>query len=346
MMKHKRAAVVALALCLFLLSLAGCGTAKVKLYLPKTADCAYAAGVYEPEANTKNMNRATENTYGNAPYATLTGNRRAVAAPDGTLYSAINAEQALQKIVPGGEAALLYDGCWVGQVSYYDRYVYFSDYVPITEPKIQGKFYAQRLYRIRTDASAEGAELLYEAKNEMDCFDSFQLCNGYLYLIGSRAFSTFGVRRYNPEGKTEGALSATLLGDQKVENVQVSGSHVYYILRGGLYEASLRGVERRLLLEAEDVRAFCVVENNLYFTRKETPGVFVMPLTKAENAAYHSAAPFLETGDVESFFALDGTGEPDCFVLESEDASALQRQLVRRAQSGPQAVLAEDVMPA
>lgn len=338
-MSLKRTMAALLALCLPLLSLAACGTKKVKLYLPLPADCAYAAGEYVQEANTVNVNKVQTNTYGNSPYAAMAVNRRAVQT-GAALYTAVNAAQALQKIEADGSVATLYDQNAVGQVSYYAGYVYFSDYVAVTEPMVRGEFYAQRLFRLNVKEGAKEPELLYEARTERECFGSFQLCNGSLYLIGAQVYSTFGVQRLGLDGKTDGKTSPTLLSEKNTTAQQVSGDTLYYLVGGVLYAAALRGVERRALLADTDVRAFCATEEAVYFAREGTPGVFALDRVSGEVTQIRAE------GEVEAFFATAGAGAPDCFVIKPEGAAATDtRQLVYQPGDGAEKILAEDVMP-
>ena len=327
----------AMCLALALLFLASCAR-QVKLYLPFGEDCAYAAGVYADEEGTKNKNKITVNTYGNKPYSALGVNRRAVQVGD-TLFTAINAAQILEKINADGKAATLFDADMVGQVSYYGGYLYFSNYVPILEPPIKGEFYATRLYRLDVGKGATEAELLFEAKIEREFFASFQLCNGYLYMFGTKAYSTYGVKRLDLSAKTDGKTSPMLLSDTKVSAAQVSGAKVYYLVRGQLHVASLRGVERSSLLDTNDVRAFCVVEDTIYYIHMDVPGVFALDL------ATDTVSTFREEGNVEAFFSLSGVGAPDCFVVAADGAKKTDaRQLIYQPEGSAAKVLAYDVM--
>lgn len=335
--KKKIRAVSALCLALALLCLASCAK-RTKLYLPFGEDCAYAAGVYEEEEGTRNKNKIAVNTYGNMPYSALAVNRRAVQVGD-TLFTAVNAAQSLQKIDANGKAVTLFDEDMVGQVGYYGGCLYFSNYVPILEPPVKGEFYASKLYRLNVGKGAAEPELLLEARIQKDYFASFQLCNGYLYLMGTKAYSTFGVKRLDLNAKTDGKTSPMLLSDTKVSGAQVSGAKVYYIVRGQLFEAALRGVERTSLLSTNDVRAFCVVEDTLYFIRTGEPGVFALAL------ATGAVTAFREEGNVEAFFSLSGVGAPDCFVVAADGAKSTDpRQLIYQPPGSPAKILAEDVM--
>ncbi len=337
---HMKKRYAALALCLALaLPLSSCGEKKDKLLLPKPENCAYAAGVYVDEENTINVNQAALNTYGNRPYSATAANRRAVQVGD-VLYSAVNAKQALQKIDAKGRATTLYDKVKVGQVSFYAGYVYFSDYVAVTEPRVQGVFYSRRLYRLDMSSGKKEPELLYEGKIKEEYFASFQLCNGALYLMGTQAFETFGVKRLGMDGKAMADTGATLLGDPNITAAQVSGGNVYYLLRGELHQASLRGVERTKLLEDNDVRAFCAVENTLYFTRLNAPGVYAL------NLETRAVSLFRAKGDVEAFFSLSGDGAPDCFVIKPVGVDDKgKRELIHQPAKGEAKTLVEDVMP-
>ncbi|MCL2106973.1 MAG: DUF5050 domain-containing protein, partial [Oscillospiraceae bacterium] len=212
------------------------------------------------------------NTYGNSPYSTMAANRRVVCDGRGNTFTAVNIPQKLEWHAPGGEIITLFDELPVGQLSYYDGYVYFSDYYL---HGVEGNFDSGNLYRVNIKENELEPELIYEARVKRERFAAFQLSNGFLYLTGSQEFSTFGVKKAN----IDGGEMQTLLSNNKITAAQVNGSSIYYLIGSDLYRSPLRGVGPKKLLE--NVKSFVVDDNErdeaggmIVFLKTGEPGLF------------------------------------------------------------------------
>ncbi|MDR1928212.1 MAG: DUF5050 domain-containing protein [Oscillospiraceae bacterium] len=322
-MKTKLSRGVLSALCLALL-LTSCGKG---IYLPLPEDCAYAVGDYVPEQKTLFDGKKQRNTFGNSPFSTVVPNRRVVAHKN-VVYSAVNPQQRLERIAADGSATVLFDEAPVGQLSFYDGHIYFSNYV-LQSPN--GDFDSTALYRMKP---GEAAEKIYEARAEVERFSAFQLCNGWLYLTGSREFHTFGVKRLSLDGKTGG----NLLSSTEITQVQATGGAIYFLQGEKLYGYPVQSQKPVRILPESAVKAYCVDGGKLYYTAKEAEGLFCLDLATNKSEA------LTKTKAVDAFFAADGalyfTAKPQAAAEDD-----LHVALYRLKDGIVSAPLAENLMP-
>ncbi|MDR1464662.1 MAG: hypothetical protein LBJ11_05110 [Oscillospiraceae bacterium] len=319
----------ALALVLLCLLLSAC--APKEPYLPAPEDCAYAAWDTAPP----NDPEAKQNTYGNPPFAALAVDRSAVAVGE-DLYSVLNETRRLEKHSPGQVSEVLFDKTAVGLISYYDRCLYFSDYAL---EGADGSFDCGKLYRLALDHPEKGAELIYESRIDRELFSSFQLTDGFLYLVGSRLFHTFGVQKLALDGKVLG----TVLSQTDVENVQISGGTIYFLRRGQLYRSPLTGTQPEPLLEGRKLQRFCLDGGSLCFTEADRPGVVRGVFADGKITAEKRYFP---ERTADSFFV---EGDRLYAAVRNSDNSNFYLTLLGTAlgdASGESISYADDVMPA
>ena len=207
------------------------------------------------------------NKYGNTPYATIQRYRLLVQVGDG-IFVCYNGtfnpglERELKSspsdiyyVDENNNHSFIYTG-FVGQLSYYDGYIYFSDW----NYGNNSYYYSNTISRIKPNG--ENLEVIYENNDsESGRFNNFQIMNDKIYISGIYQ-DVFSI---NLNGENRQNIWSEYTGLYEIFVVEQS---IFYSYREKLYKSDLNGENSVLLIEEADEIPCYVDSSGIYYYSK------------------------------------------------------------------------------
>lgn len=231
-----------------------------------------------------------ENRYGNAPYTLVQTKRRMVS--DGVhIFWGLNELRCTD--MDGKNPQILWENP-VGQVSYYDGWIYFSD-CKYTNGTI---FQSSHLYRIGLDEQTP--ELVYQPQeNSNNSFTRFFIANDRIYIEGYTNLKVMDISGQNVNS----------ICDTQAWIVGMDADRVYYyaMQNHGLWSTGLDGSNQVKIFEdssaVPSTRALeCYVEQGwVYYFDPKDKSIYKMPIDGSGKQLLSSSIP----GEPEEMFVVD-----------------------------------------